>query len=77
MPASVKASFVCPTCQALYRLVRQEAGPETVDTKLTCRACGGPLPNREGRFVLKYFLLREGGRQQRWLRAQEVPIAAP
>jgi hypothetical protein len=66
MAASVKASFTCPTCHALYQLVRQEAGPETVDTALTCRACGGPLPNREGKLVLKYFLLREGGRQQRW-----------
>jgi hypothetical protein len=24
----------------------------------TCRACGGPIPSREGRFALGYLLLR-------------------
>jgi hypothetical protein len=40
-------SFTCPSCQALYHLVKVEAGPETVDHALTCLACGAPLPNRE------------------------------
>jgi hypothetical protein len=66
MAAAVKASFICPNCNALYRMVRQEAGPETIDRQITCRACGGPLPSREGKLVLKYFLLRTGGRVQRW-----------
>jgi hypothetical protein len=53
------STFVCPNCNALYQLVKGEAGPETVDRALTCRSCGGPLPSREGEFVLKYFLLRK------------------
>jgi hypothetical protein len=69
MAAAVKASFICPNCNALYRMVGQEAGPETLYRELTCRACGGPLPAREGKFVLKYFLLRKGGRIQQWRRA--------
>ena len=28
--------------------------------EIVCRACGGPLTGREGKFVLKYFLLRRG-----------------
>jgi predicted RNA-binding Zn-ribbon protein involved in translation (DUF1610 family) len=73
MAAAVKASFICPNCNALYRMVRQEAGPETVDRQITCRACGAPLPSREGKFVLKYFLLRNGGRIQRWRKPRLAP----
>jgi hypothetical protein len=64
-----KSSFVCPNCHALYRVVRVEADPEMVEREITCRACGGPFPAREGKFLLKYFLLRKGGRTQRWRRA--------
>jgi hypothetical protein len=60
MAARMKPWFYCPHCNALYDVVRGEAGPETVYREITCRACGGPLPEREGQFVLKYFLLRKG-----------------
>jgi hypothetical protein len=63
-------SFTCPNCQALYSLVKVEAGPETNDRELACRVCDAPLPAREGRFVLKYFLLRNGGRGQRFRRVK-------
>jgi ssDNA-binding Zn-finger/Zn-ribbon topoisomerase 1 len=53
---------VCPTCKALYQVVKVEAG-ETTDRD--CRVCGGPLAGREGRFVLKYFFLREDIRRKR------------
>jgi hypothetical protein len=48
-------SFTCAHCQALYHVVKVEAGPETTEAEVTCRACGAPLPGREGTFVLKYF----------------------
>jgi hypothetical protein len=54
--------FKCPSCGALYQLVKAEAGSETVDHKIACRVCGGPFAAREGQYVLKYFLLRKGGR---------------
>jgi hypothetical protein len=54
--------FNCPNCDAVYRLVKAEAGPETVDRELTCRSCAAPLPAREGNFVMKYFLLRKADR---------------
>jgi hypothetical protein len=49
-------SFTCPNCQALYQIVKVEAGPETDSREIVCRACGGPLVGRAGKFVLKYFL---------------------
>ena len=50
--------FNCPNCNALYEVIKAEAGPETDDRQVFCRVCGGPLKAREGSFVLKYFLLR-------------------
>ena len=54
-------SFTCPHCQALYHLVKAEAGPETSVQALACLICFGVLTAREGKFVLKYFLLRKAG----------------
>jgi transcription elongation factor Elf1 len=57
--------FTCPNCNALYQVVKVEAGPETDNREITCRVCGAPLAGREGNFVLKYFLLRKGIRARR------------
>jgi hypothetical protein len=57
--------FNCPNCNALYRLIKAEAGPETItDREIACRVCEGPLAARDGEFVLKYFLLSKAGRRQ-------------
>jgi hypothetical protein len=56
MPAD---PFHCPNCNAFYRVIKVEAGPETPDTEIACRNCGGPLTGREGNWVLKYFLVRK------------------
>jgi predicted Zn finger-like uncharacterized protein len=66
------ASFTCPHCQALYEIVKVEAGPETTLQEVTCLSCGGPLAAREGKFVLKYFLLREASRSQKLRRRRIV-----
>jgi hypothetical protein len=52
----------CSNCQALYQVVKVQAGAETVDLEIACQVCNGPLIAREGQFVLKYFLLREATR---------------
>jgi hypothetical protein len=64
MIAGKLSSFNCPNCNALYQLVSIEVGPETVTRDITCRSCGSSLPGREGKLVLKYFLLRKAGRIQ-------------
>lgn len=54
---ATESQFQCPNCDARYQVVRIEAETVTVDRELTCLRCGAPLQGREGRFVLKYFLL--------------------
>ena len=64
--------FTCSNCKALYQVVKLEAGLETTNTEIRCRVCGGPFVGREGKFVLKYFLLREAIRRERrkWRRGR-------
>src|SRR5262249_33633208 len=57
-------TFACPNCNAFYQVVKVEAGPETKDHQITCRVCSSPLSGREGKLVLKYFLLREAVRRK-------------
>ena len=40
--------FQCLNCGALYQVLKCEAGPETDDRQITCRACGAPLVGRDG-----------------------------
>ena len=66
---STKFSFFnCPNCQVLCQLIKHPVGLKTNERQITCRACGGPLPTREGKFVLKYLMLRKAVRVQRWRR---------
>ena len=51
------SSFQCPQCDAIYQVVRVEAEP-TSDREINCPVCRTPLRSRDGRFVLKYFLMR-------------------
>ena len=62
----------CSHCNALYQVIRAEAGPETTERDVACRVCGGPLPACEGQLVLKYFLLRKAIGNHKW-RRQSVP----
>ena len=64
--------FTCPNCDALYQVVKSAPGVETIDRWVTCRSCRGQLPAREGKFVLKYFLLRNAIRNQKWQRRPPV-----
>jgi hypothetical protein len=49
--------FECPNCAATYRLVKVEAPGPTTDREIVCIVCGGPLHGRQGKFLLKYFLV--------------------
>jgi hypothetical protein len=64
------STLTCSSCKAFYQVVKVEAGPETADSEIMCRVCGSPLSGREGKFVLKYFFLREATRRQRHRRAK-------
>jgi predicted Zn finger-like uncharacterized protein len=55
MSAHASLRMNCPHCGAAYKVVRLEAPSDPVE--VACRSCGGPLPAREGTFLLKYFLV--------------------
>jgi hypothetical protein len=57
--------FDCPHCQAKYKLVRVDAPIVEIMQEITCRSCGGPLQGREGRFIMKYFLVSKRRRRER------------
>jgi DNA-directed RNA polymerase subunit RPC12/RpoP len=57
--------FKCPNCNSQYKLVRVEADPAASYRQIECPHCGGPLNNREGKFILKYFLVDHPRRQIR------------
>jgi hypothetical protein len=62
MVSSHAEDFSCPNRNAKYRLVRVKVEPEPSHGRIECYHCGGPLNGREGRFILKYFLIdRRGG----------------
>ena len=56
-PMDEAKPYACPTCAVEYKVVRVEAKTTVPEGRLTCRNCGGPLYAREGRYILKYFLL--------------------
>jgi hypothetical protein len=77
MPQRSPTPFNCPNCGAKYKVVEVEAPSATAD--LTCVSCGGPLPARDGGFLLKYFLVQRprhpAGRTD--VLAQTVPSQQP
>jgi predicted Zn finger-like uncharacterized protein len=59
----MRSSFglsTCPSCHAIYHVLKVEAGPETKDEKARCRACGAPLPARQGLIITHHVGLAIG-----------------
>jgi hypothetical protein len=59
METQSAASFDCPNCGARYKLVRMESDQVDLEGQIVCRRCGAPLLGREGKYILKYFLVGE------------------
>ena len=55
--------FRCPNCKASYQVVKVAAAQVLCEAQLTCLSCGGPLNEREGRYVLKYFFTDRAGKK--------------
>ena len=49
--------FGCPQCQARYKIVRVDAGPQPVNRPLYCKVCRWPFVSTDGEDILKYFLI--------------------
>ena len=69
--ATGRPFFRCATCSALYHIVKVEADAEAADFEIKCRVCGATLPSHEGQFPMKYFLLRNACRTQKWKRPKK------
>jgi predicted Zn finger-like uncharacterized protein len=54
-----KPFIECPNCKVRYHVVKVKVGAAAVDRPVTCRGCDGPLPGRDGSFVMKYYPLRK------------------
>ena len=48
-------SFKCPNCEALYQLVKVEAGPETTFHDVACLSMRRAASGARGNLILKYF----------------------
>ena len=58
------ADFVCPGCQARYKLVRVNSELRSCDFPLHCKVCKQPLAATDGEEILKYFLVRRPKERQ-------------
>jgi len=69
MGTSPITRFNCSTCGSHYTLVRVDGADKpdssTDDCTLSCTVCGAPLPAHDGQFILKYFLMRKSGVNER------------
>ena len=45
-------------------VVQVQGVASTFYRQIACRSCGGPLDGQKGRFILKYFLLKENRRDR-------------
>jgi len=52
------ANFICPGCQARYKVVRAKAESRSRDLPLHCKVCKQPLAATDGEDILKYFLIK-------------------
>jgi predicted Zn finger-like uncharacterized protein len=67
-----EVNFVCPHCASLYEIVKANVQPNGVERDVKCSTCHGPLPAREEKFILKYFLVRRSGGEM-W---ERLPLGA-
>jgi hypothetical protein len=51
------ADFICPGCQARYKMVRAKSAARSHDLPLHCKVCKQPLAATDGENILKYFLI--------------------
>ena len=66
MSTSLPSAFACPACRAKYKVIGIEASePVALYSEIKCVRCGGPLPDRAGPLLLKYFLVEGPGRRNR------------
>ena len=56
MTESHQTDFICPGCQARYKVVRVKAEAGRPHRPVQCLVCKKPLAATDGENILKYFL---------------------
>ena len=57
--------FECPSCLALYKVVRVSSDPQAAYHLLHCKICKQPLASTHEGNILKYFLVRRPSQRRR------------
>ena len=57
--------FVCPQCQARYKVVLMTVELGASHPSLHCKVCRQPLASTEGEYILKYFLVSRPRRRRK------------
>jgi predicted Zn finger-like uncharacterized protein len=65
MAEQVETRFNCPDCSAQYKVVKVEAPALANVEEVKCINCGAALQARDGKLVLKYFLVDPKAKRDR------------
>ena len=52
-------AFICPLCEAEFKVVRVDATAESPERPVFCPACATEFPAMENGTILKYFLVAQ------------------
>ena len=66
MATNKPSSFNCPNCNALYEVVKLQAGPETNDREITSGIAAIHSSAAKGAWSLSIFCCENAGRVQKW-----------
>jgi hypothetical protein len=56
MTSDAESSFKCPTCDALYQVVKINAGQEAIGRETTCQVCGAQFPAQQGKLISNIYI---------------------
>ena len=71
------ADFICPGCQARYKIVRAKAETRSRGVPLHCKVCKQPLAAIDGENILKYFLISRPKARQSQAQPRLVTAGTP
>ena len=56
LTSDAQSSFKCPTCDALYQVVKINAGQEAIGRETTCQVFGAQFPAQQGKLISNIYI---------------------
>ena len=56
LTSDAQSSFKCPTCDALYQVVKMNAGQEAIGRETTCQVFGAQFPAQQGKLISNIYI---------------------